>query len=72
MLRVEVKMMQKLNRIRIAAAAIIDERTVAAAYAGGPVRYSSLVRIAKAARTLGLPLPPGAAELMPPKPNRVV
>jgi len=46
------------QRIQIAGASLCDERSIAAVYAGRPVKSSTLARVLKAARELGLPLPP--------------
>lgn len=51
-------------RMRIAKQAGTDERTVLTAYGGLPVRPITLWRISRAARTLGLPMPPGGREAL--------
>jgi hypothetical protein len=50
-------MMTSHDRVRIAAAALVCERTVIRVYKGGGTAYSRL-RVAEGAKALGLPLPP--------------
>jgi hypothetical protein len=52
------KMPTAHDRIRIAATAAVDPRTVLDAYKGKPIRSTCAARIDAAARILGLPLPP--------------
>lgn len=50
------------QRRELMAAAICDDRTVLRAYRGKRVKTSTIDRLTRAARDLGLPLPPDAKE----------
>lgn len=50
-------MISSHDRLRLAATALVCERTVSRVYAGGATEYSRL-RVAEGAKALGLPLPP--------------
>lgn len=58
-------MLTSHDRVRIAATAIVCERTVSRVYAGGGTAYSRQ-RVANAAQALGLPPPPVPAPSTPP------
>lgn len=49
------------DEVRIAASAIVCQRTVKRVYAGGGTQYSR-TRVAEAAEELGLPPPPDLSE----------
>jgi hypothetical protein len=51
------------QRRELMAAAICDDRTVLRAYSGKKVKNSTIDRLTRAARDLGLPLPPDTTEL---------
>jgi DNA-binding LacI/PurR family transcriptional regulator len=46
------------DRVRICAEGLVSEKTVSRTYRGEPVRELSRLRIERAAKELGLPLPP--------------
>lgn len=60
----------RFQRTQIAVAAMVDERTVAHAYAGRAIRYCNATRIVDAARRLGFALPPCANEVPTPPTDR--
>lgn len=49
--------MEGFDRMRLAVQAMVSDRTVRRVYSGGGTQWSRQ-RVAAAARTLGLPLPP--------------
>jgi hypothetical protein len=50
--------LDRVQRLRLAAAALVDERSLGGAYNGLPTRPLTYERILRAAKKLGLPLPP--------------
>jgi hypothetical protein len=53
-----VTALSRVDRLRLAAEALVDERSISAVYSGRTVRSMTRERIVQAARRLSLPLPP--------------
>ncbi|MFI5038575.1 MAG: hypothetical protein ACHQCG_01420 [Solirubrobacterales bacterium] len=54
----------RMQRVQIAALALVDERAVERCYSDAEVRTGTLLRVAEAAKKLGYPVPDRAAALV--------